>query len=150
MEGVTKMGARGPKSVASLSVPRVVPIGDARPSPPPSLSAEAAAEWEAVVRRLPAEWFPREVHALLGAYCQHAATLKLLTKMVDEFQVDWVSSDEGLERYNRLLAMRERESRAMADKATKLRITNQARYTPQRAGTNSRPGTERSPWSHVS
>jgi hypothetical protein len=31
--------------------------------------------------------------------------------------------------------MRDRETKAIADKATKLRLTNQSRYTPDRAST---------------
>lgn len=51
--------------------------------------------------------------------------------------------------FNRLLAMRERESRALANAAVKLRLTNQARYTPTRAQTQSRAGVDGAPWQFV-
>jgi hypothetical protein len=43
-----------------------------------------------------------------------------------------------LERLERILKMRDREARAAADKATKLRLTNQSRYTPHSAASSSR------------
>jgi hypothetical protein len=39
----------------------------------------------------------------------------------------------GVSHYERLLVMRERESRAMAALAVKLRLTPQSRYTPATA-----------------
>ena len=55
------MGIRGPKSSAALEIPSVADLrGDARPEPPEDLTEEQAAEWRAVVDRLPADWFPRE------------------------------------------------------------------------------------------
>jgi hypothetical protein len=42
---------------------------------------------------------------------------------------------------------RDCETKALGDKATKLRLTNQARYTPQAAGTAAKKaGSELKPW----
>ena len=43
--------------------------------------------------------------------------------------------------YDKLLSMRDRETKAMGSLATKLRLTNQARYTPQAAATASGAGS---------
>jgi hypothetical protein len=60
------MGIRGPKSAGDLATPTVADLrGDARPEPPADLTEEQAAEWRAVVERLPADWFPREVEPRL-------------------------------------------------------------------------------------
>jgi hypothetical protein len=44
--------------------------------------------------------------------------------------------------------MRDRETKALADKATKLRLTNQSRYTPGAAGTAAKKAAtaEAKPW----
>jgi hypothetical protein len=60
---------------------------NARPEPPEDLTEEQAAEWSAVVDRLPADWFPRETHGLLARYCRHGSrrTLGRLEKpLADE------------------------------------------------------------------
>ena len=68
------MGLRGPKSSAALEIPSVADLrGDARPEPPEDLTEEQAAEWRAVVARMPADWFHRETHGLLAQYVRHGS-----------------------------------------------------------------------------
>lgn len=126
------MAQRGRKSAASLAV--VTPIADHRPAPPEGVSAEQAAEWTAIVRRLPVGYFPRECHGLLAAYVKHLATFRLLSESIDAFQGAWLADDDGLKRYGDLLALREREGRAMSSLATRLRITPQSRIYAKTAG----------------
>jgi hypothetical protein len=126
------MAQRGRKSAASLAI--VTPIADHRPAPPEGMTAEQAAEWTAIVRRLPVGYFPRECHGLLAAYVKHLATFRLLSESIDAFQGAWLADDDGLKRYGDLLALREREGRAMSSLATRLRITPQSRYHPRTAG----------------
>ena len=125
------MGARGPKSSAALAV--VSSVTEYRPPPPKELTPEQAAEWEAIVGRLPAHWFPRETHGLLVALLRHWSTCRFLSKQIDAFNPAWIAEDGGFERYSAWLALRERESRAMAGLAVKLRLTNQSIYTPATA-----------------
>jgi hypothetical protein len=81
------MGMRGPKSGAALASPTIADLrGDARPEPPADLTEEQAAEWEAVVARLPADWFPRESHGLLAQYCRHVCTARRLARMLAEVE----------------------------------------------------------------
>ena len=125
------MGARGPKSSAALAV--VSSVTEHRPAPPKELTPEQAAEWEAIVGRLPHNWFPRETHGLLVALLRHWSTCRFLSKQIDCFDPTWMCSEEGFQRYSAWLALRARESRAMAGLAVKLRLTNQSRYTPATA-----------------
>ena len=79
------MGIRGPKSAEDLVTPTVADLrGDERPKPPPGLTEEQAAEWRAVVDRLPADWFARENHGLLAQYCRHVTTIRRLARMVEQ------------------------------------------------------------------
>jgi hypothetical protein len=69
----------------------------------------------------------------------------LLTEKIDAFDSQWLDTAEDLDRYTRLVRMRDCETKALADKATKLRLTNQS-ATPQAAGTAAKKSTERKPW----
>ena len=119
------------KSAAALAV--ISPITDHRPAPPEELTDEQKAEWQAIVGRLPSGWFARETHGLLVAYLRHWSTCRFLSKQIEAFNSDWFAEDGGFERYSAWLALRARESKAMADLATKLRLTNQSRYMPNAA-----------------
>jgi hypothetical protein len=126
------MAQRGRKSAAALAV--VAHLTDHRPPPLEGLTDEQADEWTAVVRRLPSDYFPRECHQLLAAFCCHVSSFRVLSASIDEFKSEWTVSDEGLKRYGDLLALREREGRALSSLATRLRITPQSRYHPRTAG----------------
>lgn len=140
---------RGRKSSAELAV--VAGFGPRRPEPPAELTADQAAEWQAVVARLPADWFPAETHALLAAYCRHVVTLRMLSGELDAWRMEWTrgeAGDEGLKRLDRLTAMRERESRAMIAAARALRLTKTSQVRPEAAGRMARDAGEgrRKPW----
>jgi hypothetical protein len=46
-----------------------------------------------------------------------------------------------------MIKLRDRESKALGDKATKLRLTNQSRYTPGAAATAAKNASEaKKPW----
>ena len=139
------MATRGRKSAAALSV---VPVtAEQRPAPPEELTEEQAQDWRAIVGRMPADWFTREVQPLLMAYCKHLATFRKLSAVVDGFDLDTAVAKGGLMVYARLLTMRERESRCLASLATRMRLTPQARYAPHSAArAAARAGTARKPW----
>ena len=99
------MGMRGPKSSAALKIPSVAELrGDARPEPPEELTEEQAAEWRAVVDRLPADWFPRETHGLLAQYCRHVVSARRVARLLEE--LDALADTRA---YDRLLKAQERE-----------------------------------------
>jgi hypothetical protein len=123
------MGARGKKSVASLSV--VAPGGIAaieRPEAPADLTDEQAAEWLNVVNRMPADWFPAETHRLLAQYCCHAVQARYVSQMISNLLAEEQTNNWLLD-YDRLLKMQERESRAMTALARGMRITQQSTYS---------------------
>ena len=67
------MGSRGRKSVSELSVAtaKVVAL-DQRPAPPEKLNKAESEIWRRIVKRLPAGYFPAEMHGLLAEYCRVA------------------------------------------------------------------------------
>jgi hypothetical protein len=100
---------RGRKSGAELSV--VTPISASRPSPADDLSPEQAEVWRSVVTRLPQDWFPRETHDVLAAYCRHVTSHRYLTKMIAACEAAGIGGDDALKDYDRILGMRDRETR---------------------------------------
>ena len=126
------MAKRGRPSAASLAV--VPTVSSDRLSPPEGLTADEVDLFVETVGRLPGDYFPPEASEQLAAYCRHAVAARDLSRLCAEFSPQWLKVEGGLERYERLLKMRERESRAMLATARALRLTNQSRQDPKTAG----------------
>lgn len=141
------MGNRGRTSAAAFSVVGGTDI-DGRPKAPSDLTDFQREVWERTVANEAADTFKTAaLQQLLKEYCRHVETADRLSLRVDR------ATDEGsnlsLQDVDLLCRMRDRETKALADKATKLRLTNQSRYTPGAAGTASKKGAERKPWQAV-
>ena len=132
-------------SSASLSVVPVAPL--ARLSAPRGLSAEETELWQDVVDSKPVDWFQPDSAPLLVEYVRAVAmcdTLDLQIKAALAGGEDGESVKPSDLKW--LLDMRDKESKRALSTATKLRLTQQARYTPQAAATaNKKVGGER-PW----
>lgn len=107
-----------------------------RPPAPTELTVEQATIWKETVDRMPADWFPTETHPLLIQYCRHVSEARFIASKIAIVRAD--ASKVSVERYELLLRLQDRESRAIATIATKLRLTPQSRYTPTRAETSQR------------
>ena len=140
------MATRGRKSGAALSV--VVGQIDGRPVPPKDLTKFQADVWQRTVGAEPLDQFrTAALQQLLKEYCRHCEAADVLEREIAKTQPEWLTDDDGLKRYDKLLAMRDRETKAIGDKATKLRLTNQSRYTPQAAATAAKStGRALKPW----
>lgn len=138
---------RGRKSVAELEVtPVAIRLGD-RPEPPLSLNDRAQDEWRRVVNRMPSDWFTDETLSLLQAYCEHVAEGEALQLMIEKVRKLAMADDEAFDRYRKLCAMKDTQTRAMLSCATKMRMTQQSTYTAKSGAT--RKGTStggRKPW----
>lgn len=133
------MQKRGRKSAASLEANVIPGNFGQRPEPPEDLTAEEASVWRETAASEPLDFFNTSaLRNLLKDYCRHRAAADKITEVINIFQTEWLKSETGSKRYSQLLKMRDLEARGAADKATKLRLTNQARYTPQAASTASR------------
>ena len=137
----------GRKSAASLAVVASLPASLQRPDPLKDLTAAQAEEWRAVVGRMPLGWFPRECHQVLATYCRHVVNAQHLAAMIADFDPAWLTEDDGLKRYDKLLSMADREGKAVTMTATRLRLTPQSRYTTLAAATTAdKAGAEAKPW----
>jgi hypothetical protein len=140
------MATRGRKSAAALTV--VAGSIDSRPEAPADLTEFQRDVWSRTVAGEPLNQFKSAaLQQLLREYVRHCEAADILAGQIEATKPEWLTDDDGLKRYDRLLSMRDRETKAIADKATKLRLTNQSRYTPQSAATAAnRSGGERKPW----
>lgn len=120
------MAQRGRKSAASIAVRAAPSLSDSRLPAPLHMSDAERAVWVDVVNDQPANAFSQTHGPLLEMYCRHVVLSRVLADEILNFDRSWLADDDGLKRYDRLLAMHERESRAASSAATRLRITRQA------------------------
>lgn len=118
------MGTRGRVSSSALEVvgPKALEIVE-RQRPPHDLTDEETEIWAAVVGAESADWFSPSTVPLLAQYCRHVIHARRVAELIER-----ATSDPELtaKDYDRLLKMQERESRAIATLATKMRISQQS------------------------
>src|SRR3954470_8039061 len=117
------MRQRGRKSSAEMSIQPGLSVIETRRSPPPRELTEAEATvWRETVGCVPAGWFTRATFPLLKAYCRHTARAEMLAELVNSFRPEWIAEEGGMQRLDKLLAMAERESRALTACARSMRL----------------------------
>jgi hypothetical protein len=117
------MAKRGRKSADELSVTVNMP---SRPAAPADLTEAQQKIWHEMVGQYPVDWFPKETHPLLAAFCRHVTTSKNVAEKIESLDHMQAPIDD----MDKLYRMQERESAALARVATKLRMTPQAKYDP--------------------
>lgn len=143
------MAQRGRKSAASVAVvAQVGPVvSESRLLPSLHLSDAEQTVWARLVNDHPATAFTETHRDLIELYCQHIVQAQLLADEIQGFDRVWLADDDGLKRYDRMLAMREREVRSASSLATRLRITRQATTDPKTVGrANASTARSKKPW----
>ena len=131
------MAQRGRRSAAALTLVTGPVESVPRQRAPAELTDEETEVWNAVVASQPADWF-RKGEPNLVQYCHHviearyiAGTIRMIKASISEMSraegtsplAVILSATKTLDNW---LKMQERESRAIAALATKMRITQQA------------------------
>ena len=127
-------------SVAGLSIVPASPVGEL-PAPPEELTAAEARLWTETVESKPADWFGPDSFPLLKEYVRAAVMCDALAK-----QARSAVKAKDATTIKLMLDMRDKEAKRVAGLATKLRLTQQSRYTPQAASTANRRANGRRPW----
>lgn len=145
------MGNRGRESAAATGTAKltVFPGGLARrPEAPEELTDAQAKVWKDTVASETVEFFDTDaLRELLKDYCRHKVTGAALSRQIETYDAAKAMDPETAKNFDRVTKMRDRESKAAADLATKLRLTNQSRYTPKAAATASKAGgSAKKPW----
>ena len=66
---------------------------------------------------------------------------------IEAFEAEWLTQDDGLARFDRLAAIQERQARIIASLATRMRLSQQARYDKTTAATaGKQPAAGARPW----
>jgi hypothetical protein len=143
------MRTRGRTTAAAKAAPVLINGGlGHRPEPPAEFSECQAEIWREIVASEDPNFFATAVlRSLLADFCRHREAINKVNEMVDTFDQEWLRQNDGLARYKTLLIIREAETRASMSLATKLRLTNQSRITPDNAGSAARKNsTKLKPW----
>ena len=141
------MAKRGRPSAASLALATKKIELVERQRPPHDLTDEETEIWAAVVESQPADWFTPATVPLLAEYCRHVIHARRVGELIERATSDINPETKEptlcLEGLDRLLKMADRESRAIAALATKMRITPQS-ITNHRG--NRKPAAAKRPW----
>jgi hypothetical protein len=128
------------QSAEAASVVALVP--GTRAPVPAELSEAEAAIWRDVVDSKPAEWFGPDSLPVLKEYCRAADMCDRLVPLVEKAMASGKGKD-----IVEILAVRNKEATRVAALATKLRLTQQSRYTPQASATaNRKVAGGKRPW----
>ena len=139
------MGARGRTSQASLTVASISELAKI-PLPPTNLTKDQGEIWRLVMASRSAEMIEPEAYPVLVEYCRSIVQANILAKEIEKFDSSWAADDEGLRRWDKLLAMQDRLSKAITSLSVKLRLTPSTRF---HSGTAARVGnkkTSKKPW----
>lgn len=131
------------KSSAALSI--VAGSIDGRPKAPDDLTEEQQAIWDRTVASEAADTFrTAALQQLLREYCRAVSTAAWLSRKVEMAMRGEL--ELTVHEFDALSRSRDREAKALGAFATKLRLTNQSRYTPQAAATAARKASEVKLW----
>jgi len=136
------MAKRGRKSLAEMQIARLSSTIESvhRPDAPYELTDDQSVIWRRIADDLPADWFTPKHTGMLKQYCRHEAQSDRIAQLVEQ---EMRKKKLDLANYDKLLAMQEREGRAMSSLATRMRITHQALYDK---GTKAQSRQVSKPW----
>src|SRR5690554_1225262 len=142
------MGKRGPTPQHERI--RVLPgREDRRPPPPEGMTDPQRILWRAIVETEPAHLFDSEARRhLLRLYVEHATFRADLQALINRSPVEGLCDEATAKGFEAMLRARDRETKQLVSLATRMRLTNQSRYTPQAAGSTARndAGAGARPW----
>lgn len=140
------MATRGRKSAASMSVAVLDKELSKLPEPPAYMSPEQEDVWRMVIASRGGDLIAPESFPVLVEYCRAVVASNQVASQLDAFSPDWASDDEGLKRWDKLLAMQDRLAKTIASLGGKLRLTPSSRVQAISAGRNANKGEKKKPW----
>jgi hypothetical protein len=132
-----KTSKPGRKSAAEMSV-KISVLQVERPDPPEELSDNEKETWKSVTATKPSDWWRKDTHPLLVAYCKHIEGARHIDRLLASFrkqeQPEEVTFTDYLACLDKLLRARDRESRCLISLARSMRISQQSIILPRGAG----------------
>ena len=131
------------KSQAALSVVPFSSVAlDGRLPAPSTLGDREKLLWLQIVSTKPADWFAADTEALLFGYVCAIGSHEYLTDKIKKGERDNLETDEIKELY----ILQERQAKLMLQFATKMRLSQQSRYTALSAATADKKASGKRPW----
>lgn len=140
------MKQSGRKSTAALAAVTALPLRML--AVPADLSVEEAQVWATVSATKPGDWWDAGSLPLLAQYCRATVQAELVAGLVNAVGLAMLTDPDELSRYKELRKIQATLSGELSALATKMRLTQQARYNAKNADTGSRKATGRKPWQH--
>jgi hypothetical protein len=97
------------------------------PRPPETLTEPEKTIWQDVVASPAGAYIGVESFPVLVEYCEAVVYSRQIGQEVRHWQVQWADTEEGLKRWDKLLAMKDRAAARAANLAVKLRLTPSTR-----------------------
>lgn len=138
------MNQRGRKSAAALAVVTQDQTAVTPLMPPPGLSQAERGVWMLTVNSKPVDWFGIEHGPLLVEYVRHVCRSHVVDEQMKAFDAEWLATDEGLKRYEKLAGVATKIAGVIKALATSMRLTQHAVYHKDKAGMG--PGKGRKIW----
>lgn len=137
-------GRKSPENAVAVGL--VTPVRQSRLPAPVHLSVAEREVFMSVVEDQPAVAFMPTHSVHLEMYAKHVVQSRVLADEIANFNREWLADIDGLKRYDKLLAMMEREDKAALAMARSLRLTRQSvdQQTVARQNNNAPKG--RKPW----
>ena len=123
---------QGKPSVADKTAP-VLAFTRPLPPPPAELTPAQAEVWKSVVASPTGAMLSPEMAPLIIEYCRAVERAAVVARQVEAFEPEWISTDGGLPRWDRLLRIADRAAGRVASLAVKLRLSPSTRYRADRA-----------------
>lgn len=140
------MAKRGRPSAESLTVRPVVQLPQRFAEPPSHLTPAQAETWRMVVSTPTGDLIGPECFGVLTEYCRCVEQADKVADQLNQFEPSWAQDDEGLRRWDKLLAMSDRLAARIALLATKLRATPSTRYRASKAALLAEKAGKPKPW----
>ena len=119
---------------------------DRLPDPPSYLTPEQEDLWRLVIASRGGDLIAPEAYPVLVEYCRASVAANQVASQLDAFDPSWAIDEDGLKRWDKLLAMQDRLSRNVASLGGKLRLTPSSRVQAISAGRNANKGAKKKPW----
>lgn len=133
------------KSANELSIAKPTQLGNL-PEPPADLTELQAGLWHSVVATKPADWWDAANLPMLRALVVHESAAMVIDGELQAFEPEWLKTDEGVQRYEKLSKIRALHTGKVESLMTKMRLTQQARYDTQKAAVHNRKAGGKRPW----
>ena len=123
-------------------------VPERSPARPPSELTDAQADvWRDVTSSMRPDWLIRGAYRILIEYCRHVCRARLLEAQIAHFEAEWTGIPGGVERLDKLLAMADRETKAVVSCARALRLTAHAQLDRRAADRRALTGEPlKMPW----